>query len=154
MNNRRTSIKERLKGYMDEVSIDLFGVEAKAIENVRRYFTEVSHNTGTAVDELFIVIKKHEKVKAWLVEKRKVRPLSPGDLVRFFSGDFYTPELERKVTEGVSGYLDHFSDTENVHADLLKIVITLEANHPVIHAAKADDPIRQIQIKELIKYFK
>ncbi|GAA0892585.1 hypothetical protein GCM10009122_22640 [Fulvivirga kasyanovii] len=154
MNNRKPSIKERLKGYMEEVSIDLFGIEAKATDNVRRYFTEVSQKTGTAIDELFVIIKKPDQVKAWLIEKRKIHPLPLGELVKFFAGDLYNPELERKVADGVSGYLDHFCEVENLQADLLKIIIVLEGGQPVIHASNTNYPVRKIQIKELIKYFK
>ena len=154
MKTEKPSIRARLQGYMEKMTIDPFNIETQVNENVACFFEGQATKTGTAIHELFVVIKKQEQLKSWLVEKHKVHPLAITALVRFFAGSFYTSSLEVKMTKGISSYMESFANREDIPVDQLKIIISMEGATPVLHAFLGDFLIRPIALQELIKHLK
>ncbi|MBL6447612.1 hypothetical protein JMN32_14940 [Fulvivirga sp. 29W222] len=154
MKTEKPTIREKLQGYMEKLTVDPFGIETQVNENITRFFEDQAARTGTTRDDHFLVIKKQEQLKSWIVEKRKVLPLSVNSLVKCFAGSFYTPSLETKMITGIAGYISSFAAQNGVAEDQLKFIISLGRSTPVLHAFQGDFLIRPIALPELIKYLR
>ncbi|MBL6446408.1 hypothetical protein JMN32_08820 [Fulvivirga sp. 29W222] len=154
MKTEKSTMREKLQGYMEKLTVDPFGIEAQINENITRFFEDQAARTDATHDDHFLVIKKQEQLKSWMVEKRKVLPLSVNTLVTCFAGSFYTPSLETRMIKGIADYINLFSAQNDVPEDQLKFIISLERSTPVLHAFHGDSLIRRVALQELIKHLK
>lgn len=154
MKTEKPSIRKKLQGYMEKITVDPFGIEAQVNENITRFFEDQATRTRTTRDDHFLVIKKQDQLKSWIVEKRTVFPLSVNGLVKCFAGNFYTLSLETKMITGIAGYIESFAVQNNIPEDQLKFVISMGRTTPLLHAFQGNFLIRRVALQELIKYLK
>ncbi len=150
-------IADRIKSYMNEVSVDVFGYEKKVEENMDRYLGLLSRDLGIAKEQLNIRIFKFRcglEVRVYQFN-RPLRQVTVKELIDFFSGekvsDFF--QLEKKVTDQVLEYFKEYSTRKGLEENNLSIRIFKPLHKIQVRAYHLDKSIEPIKVKELIHYF-
>ncbi len=156
---RKSSLSEKLKEAVTDLSIDLFGYEKTVTKNI------ISH-TDTYAEKLRIPKEQmHLKIflsrgiiRAFLYNnQRALLVLTPKELAAFFMDgslvvlDHSIPE---KVSQGVSSYLKDFAREQHIPVEYLRIRIEIKKEQIRVNALSYDTHIETIPLKQLIKYFK
>ena len=157
LRKKKLSIKDKIKNYMNDVTIDVFGYEEKVTVNVLDYLKKLSEENGVTSDFLNIQIAMPGKIpKAHLHhEERYIREVPIKELVCFFAGEgtALLLNLESKISKNVSNYLVELADSKNIPLQSLNIKISRDKNQIVVEARNYGVFEESIPLKDLIKYF-
>ena len=156
---RRPGIKERIKTYMDKVSVDIdpFGYEKKVTKNVITYLDKISRQEKVPLARLFARInKKGVNLRVFLHHNSKLLKEVPvGELVSIFTGgDGQVLGIHKKVIPKIDAYLQAFAKANNITLEKLNVLISADYNEVVIEAYNDQEHTKYIPLKELIKHFK
>ncbi len=152
------TITEKIKSYMSNISVDVFGYENKVTKNIVHYFKETSSEERIPISHLFIrIYREGTTVRVFLHRNGKLLKEVPvGDLVHFFAGESTAQLLgiELKVIGSVSRYLEEFAKANEIVLELLNVLISCNGQVVAIGAYNNNEHAQDIPLVELIKYFK
>lgn len=152
------TITEKIKSYMSNISVDVFGYEKKVTKNIIQYFKKISLDERIPVSHLFIrIYREGTTVRVFLHRNGKILKEVPvGDLVYFFAGESASQLLgiELKVIGSVSRYLEEFAKTNEIVLELLNVLISCDGKVVAVGAYNKNEHTQDIPLVELIKYFK
>lgn len=152
------TITEKIKTYMSNISVDVFGYENKVTKNIIQYFKNVSSEERIPITHLFIRIYRQETtVRVFLHRNGKVLKEVPvKNLVHFFAGEGTAQLLgiELKVIGSVSKYLEEFAKVKEMVLGQLNVLISYNGKSVAISAYNNNEHAQDIPLVELIKYFK
>lgn len=152
------TITEKIKNYMSNISVDVFGYEKKVTNNIIQYFKKKSSEERIPIHHLFIrIYREGTTVRVFLYRNGKlVKEVPVGDLVCFFAGESTSQILgiELKIIGSVSRYLEEFSKANEIVLELLNVLISCEGKEVAIGAYNKNEHAQDIPLVELIKYFK
>ena len=156
---KKFGIKETLKGYMDGISIDVFGYEEKVNENVLKYINELEYREQIVRSGINVRIGMESNalsVKLYCFSNL-IRSIEISELIRFFYGEGMSEllNLKPKVNSKVTAYLEMLSATRHVPIGQINVRIS-SPEDKVVSVSMYDDHTfhSHLKIKELIKYFK
>lgn len=156
-NQKRKSIGERLKGALENITVDVFGYEKKVTTSVTQYIQALAKEYKIPPGNILARITKHHTtVRVFLYYGgQPIREIPVKELVTFFTGDASgLLGMEKKVVGGVTSYIDLLTEECKVHPDSLQVRIRLVENGISIKAFENDYPVKVIEVKELIKHFR
>ena len=157
MSKRRKPIKDRLKDAVENISADIFGYEKKITGNIIHYLEKAGKKEGVLYEHLRVGIGRHQdSVRIFLYHNgRRLKEVPVKELVEFFAGkgaDLL--RIESKVVRGVVGYMDGFSRFHELPHQNLQVFISAEGSKVAVKAFDDTRYIKDIPVKDLIKYFK
>jgi len=157
MSKKRKPLKVRLKNAVENLSVDIFGYEKKITKNIIGYLEKAGKQKGILCEHLRVRIVRHQDtVRVFLHHNgRQIREVPVKELVGFFIGDGADLlGIEAKVVGGVIGYMDGFSNFHEMPHDSLQVFIAAQGSTVVVKAFDNTRHIKDIPVKDLIKYFK
>ena len=157
MSKKRKPIKARLKDAVENISVDIFGYEKKITKNIIEYLEKAGNEQGILHEHLQARIIRHrDTVRVSLHHNgRELKEVPVKELVNFFAGQGADLlGIESKVISGVVGYMDGLSNFHELPKDSLQVFIAAEGSKVVVKAYNETQHIKDIPVKELIKYFK
>ncbi|MCB0374782.1 MAG: hypothetical protein KDD04_02575 [Sinomicrobium sp.] len=155
--SKRKPLTARLKDAVENLSADIFGYEKKITENIIGYLEKAGKEQGIRYEQLrACIVRYKDTVRVFLYHNsRRLKEIPVKDLVKFFAGQGADlPEIESKVVDGVVGYMDGLSRFHELPHQSLQVFIAAEGSKVVIKAFDDTRHIKDIPVKELIKYFK
>ena len=155
---RRPGLKDKLKNAVENISVDVFGYEKKVSKNVMQYLTKASREEHVPLGQLFArILIKGNTVRVYLHHQGKLlKEIPVKELVYFFAGQGAADLLgiESKVVESVKTYINELSKQHEVYDDQLQIRIATDEKKVIVGAYNHMAFIKEIPVKELVKYFK
>ena len=155
---KKLGLRAKIKDYMDDVSIDVFGHEKKVTENISKYLSMLSkENMVSEAGSNIRLTHPNQQLEAYIYHfDRKIRSATLREIVDFFmgqgSGDVF--DLEKKVHHNIMNYLTQYSNKINIPIPCLNIRISKPSETVMIVMYKHAELIESIPLKQLIKYFK
>jgi len=155
---KKLGLRAKIKDYMDDVSIDVFGHEKKVMGNISKYLFFISkENSISETGSNIRLAHPNQQLEAYIYHfDRKIRAVTLKELVDFFmgqgSGEAF--DLERKVRHNIMSYLTQYSNKINIPIPCLNIRISKPSETVMIVMYKHAELIESIPLKQLIKYFK
>ena len=157
LKKNKKSIKDKIKNYMNNVTIDLFGLEDKVNTNVVEYLNGLTKQSGVEHSLNILISMPGSTPKAHLYHgTRYLREIPIKELLCFFVGEgaaLLIPNLESKIVLNVANYLTELADSNNIPLQSLNIRISEENNKVVCEACTYEVFQLLIPLKDLIKYF-
>lgn len=158
MNKRKTGLKARIQGYMEDVTIDVFGYEKKVVSNVTAYLESLSKSSCIPVGDLQIRIAQPQgKLEAHIYRlHHHLRQASFNELVNFFMGEGASTvfDMEAKVHRSIHAYLTIYAEEKNLPLQELDIRIYKLTTQVKATSYHRGELVSDIPIKALIKHFK
>jgi len=155
---KRPNLMGKLKKAMENISVDIFGLEKKVSRNVINYLTTEALDLGVPVKQLRTrIMEKDDTIKVYLHHQAQlVKEIPLCDLVYFFAdeGTAGLFNLEAKTIERIKPYMAQLRERYPVNKENLQIRISTNGNKVIVRAYNDMDYIRDISVKELIKYFR
>ena len=154
----KLGLRAKIKDYMDDVSIDVFGHEKKVTDNIKRYLFTLSKEHSLPEAGINIRIAYPNQILETLIYHfdRKIRPATFKELVEFFMGpasvDLF--DLERKVQQNIWNYISQYSSKSNIPINYLNVRVSKPSDSITIMMCRHTESLENIPLKELIKYFK
>lgn len=154
----KLGLRAKIKDYMVDVNIDVFGYENKVTTNISKYLFDLSKESKISAEGINIRIAYPiHALEAHIYHfDRKIRSTSIKELTVFFIGQESTRvlDLETKVQKNVLNYISQYSRKSNIPIYCLSIRVSKPLNEVNIVMYKHSEIIESIPLKELIKYFK
>jgi hypothetical protein len=140
---------------MENISIDVFGLEKKVSENVNQFLQHVAIKEQKEIALLDVRISKPENsLRADLFYKEGFLKTIPTiELIKFFTGEVSIPGLQEKIILKVERLLETCSHEHNISWERMTIRISKHEGNVQVSLFDANRFIRIIPIKELIKFF-
>jgi len=152
------NLKERLKGYIEKASIDLFGLEKMVDKNVKGYFQFLSQKHNAGPDELYVRIMPHTTtVKVLLYHNRTfIRELAVWELAAFFAGPHPLEGKggEIKTVRSVLEFFRDYAEQRELGPDHLQAFISSCNDKTIVRLFNQDMYLGTVPMNKLIKYFK
>lgn len=156
--NKKTGIRQRIKSYLEGVTIDPFGHEKSVIKNVVRYLERISEQEGVPLARIFTRISlKGIDLRVYLHHNSKLLKEVPiSELVQIFTGKELAemPGIEKKVVDEAGLYLHDFAVAHNILLNQLNVLISSDGNEVAIEAYNDQKHAKYIPLAELIKHFR
>ena len=158
MLGKKKGIKESLKNYMENVTIDVFGYEKKVISNVHGYFQVQSKNYRLSKEDMIVEIGlQNKQCKARLItDKALLYAIPTPELIDFFAGEGMAAALGLQpiVEKRVSEYLQHLAIAHAIPTEKVNAKIQLQDNLVKVFLCYGEKYHSLIPLKTLIKQFK
>lgn len=155
---RKLGLRAKIKDYMDDVSIDVFGHEKKVTDNITRYLFTLSKENSLSEAGINIRIAYPDQVLETLIYHfdRKIRAATFKELVEFFMGpasvDLF--DLEKKVQQNIWKYFSQYSNKSNIPINQMNVRVSKPSESITIMMCRQTESLENIPLKELIKYIK
>ena len=151
-------LKAKIKDYMNDASIDVFGYEKKVTENISNYLLVLAEQHKISKFQVCVRISQpKDKLKAHLYYlDSSLKEISFKELLDFFLGEGTSVlfDMENKIRHNVMKYFFQYAQEKKLPLHTLNIVISQPSDSILAVAYKQTEVIENIPLKELIKYFK
>jgi hypothetical protein len=155
--NKR-GLRSKIKDYMEDVSIDIFGYEKKVAENLSNYLDRLSRENNIPPSSISIRISKpNQGVEAHVYYfDSHLRQVYFKELVDFFmnEGTGVIFNMEAKIRQKVATYFREYSIEKNLAIHALNVRISKPSDKILAVVYSQSECVESIPLKELIKYFK
>lgn len=157
MKKKKLNIRKRITNYMEDVTIDVFGIEKKVHENVKDYMEEMAKKYRVPVKHLNVRISQpDQELEADVYHfDQRIKSTSYQELANFFLGEGVSEilDLEKKIKESIAKYLTTYAIEHAVSRPLLVVRIDLRGDQAQAKAYDRSELLNVIPIKHLIKHF-
>ena len=158
LKNKKPGIKQRIKSYLERITIDPFGHEKQVTKNVVRYLENISRQEGVPLAQILTWINlKGVDLRVYLHHNSKLLKEVPvSELVQIFAGKELSemPGIERKAVDEAGLYLHDFAVANNIRLNQLNMLISSDGNEVAIEAYNDQEHAKYIPFAELIKHFR
>lgn len=157
-NKRGTSLGNKLKGALTDLSVDIFGYEKMVTKNILGHTDRISQKLTIPRESLYIrIFQKNGVVRAFLYDRdRPLNAISIDELAYFFINPDTAGLLnvQSKIALSIKKYLKEFAEANRLHRESVRIQISVKDEKVNVRAFFNNDFIKEIPLDSLIKYFK
>lgn len=157
-NRKETSLGKKLKGVLTDLSVDIFGYEHKASQNIINHTQYISKKINLPTECLSVqIFRKNRIIRAFLCNKNKpICAISMTELAHFFmdTGAVSLINAKEKIPVSINSYIEEFSSLNSLDAEGVAIWISTRNKKVKIIATYYNDFFKEISLTSLIKYFK
>ncbi len=153
----KTRITKKLQQAVTNLSVDVFGLEEKANQNIVTYLKDVSTKTGIPKEELLVRIFRTNLIRSCIYQNVKpLREVPTQELISVFTAmdNGISEALQQNVVKGISTFFDGVSNAHNIPLTHIHICIDTKADKVRIRAFNKATFLEKIELKTLIKHFK
>lgn len=154
--NKKTGIGNRIRNYMKNVTVDVFGYEKIVTDNITNYFKEVAEKYDVEPSSINVRICKKPNLTAHVYNGNVIAEIATTpELINFFMGKGSNElfDLEKKVETNVSNYLSDYAAVTGIQANNVVINISKPAQEVMVIAYHNSRFIEVLELSGLIKYF-
>ena len=162
MNNpfkkKKTSLGNKLKGALTDLSVDIFGYEKMVTKNIVNRMTYVSKRLEIPKERLYVrIFQKNHVIKSFLYDQGKpITAIPTGELAYFFMEEQLAAvgDLQNKVAFSIKQYLKEFADANLIDEESIRIWIHVQDEKVQVRAFQGEEFIKALPIDSLIRHFK
>lgn len=155
---KKTGLRSKIKDYMEDVSIDVFGYEKKVAENLSNYLDALARENKIPQSSINIRISMLNNGLAAHVFhlESHLRQATFKELIDFFMGQGVVVvfDMEVKIRRNVMGYFCQYSVEKNIPVQAMTVRISKPSEKVQAVVYNQSECVESIPLKELIKYFK
>lgn len=153
-----TSLGNKLKGALTDLSVDVFGYEKLVTKNILNHTNHISRKLNVPKERLYIrIFQKNHIIRAFLYNQEKPMYAIPMEELALFFIDPGTAALvntQNKMAFSIKKYLKEFAEANKIHEESIRVWINVKESKVIVRAFQNNDFIKEISLSSLIKYFK
>ena len=156
-----TPLSDKLKGAIENISVDVFGYEKTITKTLIKRLEFYSKKIKKPVEgiHLKIYLRNYENkyiVKAFLSDRNKaILTINTKDLVSFFLNESNSYLIDNdKITHSIKDYLYEFAQANKIDNEFISISIYNKDKNIEVQAFNKLHFVKLISLTSLIKHFK
>ncbi len=153
-----SSLSNKLKGAVTDLSIDIFGYEKMITKNIISHTNEYAKRLHLPLENLHLkILQNNGAVRAYLCNKETPLLLIPTEELALF---FISPGLGElsdtgnKINSSIMKYLKEFSKKQELEEKSVRIWIRTKGKTVDVFAFEYGDFLETVSLNSLIKFFK
>ncbi len=149
-------ISKKLQAVTRNLSVDVFGYEKKATQNILTYFEHKSQQLQQPKET--IIIRVFNELKAIhgciFIQGKLIQQISMKELISVFVSEetAQMSSMQQNVMRGIQTLITDIASASQIHRQHLHICITC-SNAPQVNVYHQNKLLKKIAIAKLIKYF-
>ena len=149
----KTNLKTRLKGIVQEVSADPFGIETKLKKNLLGWFEHQSLKRNVPLKRLSVQFNYSPFTVKLLSGSHVLEKLDPVEFSAVLLGQMIGLIAGAKVIGHIDSFMTGYAWEHGLDEENLKLFLSPEDDTICIMADNSSTPVGRIPIKRLIEFF-
>lgn len=150
-------MSSKLKAAMQNISVDVFGYEAKVTANILEYFENIAVELEIPRERVVLRIFNDDAgIQTKIYKEGKIaKKISVAELITIFTKTAPSPlfSLEEKTTKNIQHFISDYANAHGIISEEVQLCILTGAHQVWIVGYSGAKTVGNIPLKTLIKHF-